>query len=160
VSSPRRFEIASPAAILAILAPINFINYVELFANKFDVEIYGFGRAMQTATANNVTIITFGMGSAMAYTVMDRLLANAPKAVPFLRTAGRRSGRVFNQSERTSRFHPRGGSAGQESIRWNSGMEFGGPTDPEGDPRSVVDGTDTPLKPAAMNRCAWARDPK
>lgn len=66
----------------------NFINYVELFAQKFDVEIYGIGRAMQTATADNITIINFGMGSAMAATVMDLLSAVAPKAVLFLGKCG------------------------------------------------------------------------
>ncbi len=66
----------------------NFINYVELFATKFDAEIYGLGRAMQTATANNITIINFGMGSAMAATVMDLLSAIQPKAVLFLGKCG------------------------------------------------------------------------
>lgn len=66
----------------------NFINYVELFANNHDVEIYGIGRAMQTATANNITIINFGMGSAMAATVMDLLSAVSPKAVLFLGKCG------------------------------------------------------------------------
>ena len=43
---------------------------------------------MQTATANGVTIINFGMGSAMAATVMDLLLAVTPKAVLFLGKCG------------------------------------------------------------------------
>jgi AMP nucleosidase len=66
----------------------NFINYVELFAEKFNVEIQGRDRAMQTATANNITIINFGMGSAMAATVMDLLSAIPPKAVLFLGKCG------------------------------------------------------------------------
>ncbi len=66
----------------------NFINYVELFAKTFDVEIKGAGRAMQTATAQNITIINFGMGSAMAATVMDLLTAIKPKAVLFLGKCG------------------------------------------------------------------------
>ncbi|GAA4413776.1 AMP nucleosidase [Nibrella viscosa] len=66
----------------------NFINYVELFATKFGVEIHGMGRAMQTATAVNITIINFGMGSAMAATVMDLLSAIRPKAVLFLGKCG------------------------------------------------------------------------
>jgi AMP nucleosidase len=66
----------------------NFINYVELFARLFDVEIKGAGRAMQTATAQNITIINFGMGSAMAATVMDLLTAIRPKAVLFLGKCG------------------------------------------------------------------------
>jgi AMP nucleosidase len=66
----------------------NFVNYVELFANEFAVEIFGIGRAMQTATANNITIINFGMGSPMAATVMDLLAAIQPKAVLFLGKCG------------------------------------------------------------------------
>ena len=66
----------------------NFINYVQMFADKYGVEIYGRDRAMQTATANNITIINFGMGSAMAATVMDLLSAINPKAVLFLGKCG------------------------------------------------------------------------
>ncbi|HEX8350796.1 MAG TPA: AMP nucleosidase, partial [Hymenobacter sp.] len=51
----------------------NFINYVQMFADQFDVEIRGLDKPMQTATANNITIINFGMGSPMAATVMDLL---------------------------------------------------------------------------------------
>ena len=35
----------------------NFIGYVELFAEKFQVEIMGKQRPMQTATKENITII-------------------------------------------------------------------------------------------------------
>ncbi len=66
----------------------NFINYVDLFARKFNVDVFGVGRAMQTATANNITIINFGMGSAMAATAMDLLSAISPKAVLFLGKCG------------------------------------------------------------------------
>jgi AMP nucleosidase len=66
----------------------NFINYVEMFANQFEVEIIGKDKPMQTATANNITIINFGMGSAMAATVMDLLLAIKPKAALFLGKCG------------------------------------------------------------------------
>jgi AMP nucleosidase len=67
---------------------VNFGNYVELFAKKFRVEIKGKDRPMQTATAENITIINFGMGSAMAATVMDLLSAIMPKAVLFLGKCG------------------------------------------------------------------------
>jgi AMP nucleosidase len=67
---------------------VNFINYVEMFADKFDVEVLGRNRAMQTATHDNITIINFGMGSAMAATVMDLLTAISPKAVLFLGKCG------------------------------------------------------------------------
>ncbi len=66
----------------------NFINYVQMFADKFNVEVKGRERAMQTATAENITIINFGMGSAMAATVMDLLSAVKPKAVLFLGKCG------------------------------------------------------------------------
>ncbi|AYQ34624.1 MULTISPECIES: AMP nucleosidase [Runella] len=66
----------------------NFINYVQMFADKYGVEVYGRDRAMQTATADNITIINFGMGSAMAATVMDLLSAINPKAVLFLGKCG------------------------------------------------------------------------
>ena len=66
----------------------NFKNYVEMFAEKFSVEILGQDRPMQTATANNITIINFGMGSPMAATVMDILSAISPHAVLFLGKCG------------------------------------------------------------------------
>lgn len=66
----------------------NFANYVEIFAEKFDVEVAGVDKPMQSATANNITIINFGMGSAMAATVMDLLSAISPKAVLFLGKCG------------------------------------------------------------------------
>jgi AMP nucleosidase len=66
----------------------NFHNYVEMFATQFDVEVTGKDRPMQTATANNISIINFGMGSAMAATVMDLLVAIKPKAVLFLGKCG------------------------------------------------------------------------
>jgi len=66
----------------------NFINYVELFAKKFDVPVEGIGKPMQTATAENITIINFGMGSANAATVMDLLSAIEPQAALFLGKCG------------------------------------------------------------------------
>ncbi|MCE7060897.1 AMP nucleosidase [Dyadobacter sp. CY343] len=66
----------------------NFGNYVTMFAEKFDVPVRGQGRAMQTATHKDITIINFGMGSPMAATVMDLLSAIDPKAVLFLGKCG------------------------------------------------------------------------
>ena len=66
----------------------NFANYVDIFADKYGVEVIGQDKAMQTATFNNITIINFGMGSAMAATVMDLLSAITPKAVLFLGKCG------------------------------------------------------------------------
>jgi AMP nucleosidase len=66
----------------------NFSNYVKMFADKYGVEVNGTSNAMQTASAGNITIINFGMGSAMAATVMDLLTAIQPKAVLFLGKCG------------------------------------------------------------------------
>nr|WP_068840264.1 AMP nucleosidase [Pontibacter akesuensis] len=66
----------------------NFINYVKMFADRFGVEVKGEDKPMQTATANNITIVNFGMGSAMAATVMDLLSAVKPKAALFLGKCG------------------------------------------------------------------------
>ncbi|MBP6387132.1 MAG: AMP nucleosidase [Pseudarcicella sp.] len=66
----------------------NFIQYVKMFASEFSVPIDGLDKPMQSATANNITIINFGMGSPMAATVMDLLSAITPKAVLFLGKCG------------------------------------------------------------------------
>ena len=66
----------------------NFQNYVEMFAKKFGVEINGLDRTFPNATAKNITIINFGMGSAMAATVMDLLTAIEPQAALFLGKCG------------------------------------------------------------------------
>lgn len=66
----------------------NFYSYVENFAQKFNVPILGNDKPMQSATADQITIINFGMGSAMAATVMDLLTAVSPKAVLFLGKCG------------------------------------------------------------------------
>lgn len=66
----------------------NFHNYVDMFAAKFGVEVIGKDKPMQVATAGDISIINFGMGSAMAATVMDLLSAISPKAVLFLGKCG------------------------------------------------------------------------
>ena len=66
----------------------NFSNYVEMFAKLHKVKIIGADKAMQCATAENITIINFGMGSPGAATVMDLLSAIEPKAVLFLGKCG------------------------------------------------------------------------
>ena len=66
----------------------NFHNYVELFAERFGVEVLGRDKPMQSATAEDLTIMNFGMGSAMAATVMDLLSAVSPKAVLLLGKCG------------------------------------------------------------------------
>lgn len=66
----------------------NFSNYVDMFAKWNKVKVVGKDRPMQCATADNITIINFGMGSPTAATVMDLLSAIEPKAVLFLGKCG------------------------------------------------------------------------
>lgn len=67
---------------------VNFSTYVLMFAKQYGVEVRGLDRPMTSATADNISIINFGMGSASAATVMDLLTAIAPKAVLFLGKTG------------------------------------------------------------------------
>lgn len=66
----------------------NFSHYVKVFADENDVQVTGLDKPMQSATANGITIINFGMGSASAATTMDLLSAIDPKAVLFLGKCG------------------------------------------------------------------------
>lgn len=66
----------------------NFSGYVDRFAKQFKAKIYGKGKPMQMASANNISIINFGMGSPNAATMMDLLSAIHPKAVLFLGKCG------------------------------------------------------------------------
>ncbi|HRG57541.1 MAG TPA: AMP nucleosidase [Bacteroidia bacterium] len=66
----------------------NFQNYVKMFAEWNNVSIDGTDKIMPNATANDITIINFGMGSANAATIMDLLSAAAPKACLFLGKCG------------------------------------------------------------------------
>jgi len=66
----------------------NFSNYVGLFASRHGVQVVGSDKPMQCATAGDITIINFGMGSASAATIMDLLSAISPKAVLFLGKCG------------------------------------------------------------------------
>ncbi len=66
----------------------NFNNYVEKFAEWHGVEVAGLDRPMPNATAEGITIINFGMGSANAATILDLLSAHAPKACLFLGKCG------------------------------------------------------------------------
>jgi AMP nucleosidase len=58
----------------------NFSQYLEHFALLNKVKIVGSDKAMPCATAGNITLINFGMGSANAATVMDLLCALEPEA--------------------------------------------------------------------------------
>lgn len=66
----------------------NFNQYVKLFAQWHRVKVRGKDKPMPNATAGDISIINFGMGSATAATVMDLLSAIKPKAVLFLGKCG------------------------------------------------------------------------
>ena len=67
----------------------NFLSYLESFSEKFNCDIQGIGRPMQTATnADGLTIINFGIGSANAATIMDLLVVRRPKGVLLLGKCG------------------------------------------------------------------------
>ncbi|MCQ2226666.1 MAG: AMP nucleosidase [Bacteroidales bacterium] len=64
----------------------NFMNYVEMFAERYDVPIIGGN--MPNAATEDMIIINFGMGSPNAATIMDLLSAANPAAVLFLGKCG------------------------------------------------------------------------
>jgi AMP nucleosidase len=67
----------------------NFSKYLQMFSEWNDnATIMGLDKPMQSVSANGITIINFGMGSALAATVMDLLTAIHPKAVIFLGKCG------------------------------------------------------------------------
>src|SRR5476649_2688135 len=54
----------------------NFSKYLQMFSEWNDnAPIIGLDKPMQSVAANGITIINFGMGSALAATVMDLLTA-------------------------------------------------------------------------------------
>jgi AMP nucleosidase len=67
---------------------VNFSGYVYDFAELMGARVLGENRAMQSATAENISIINFGMGSPNAATIIDLLSAIMPKAVLFLGKCG------------------------------------------------------------------------
>jgi len=67
---------------------VNFNSYVDQFAAWHNVPVRGKDRPMPNATANGITIINFGMGSANAATMMDLLASIRPKACLFLGKCG------------------------------------------------------------------------
>jgi len=66
----------------------NFDHYVDLFAAWHQIPVIGKDRPMPNATANDITIINFGMGSSNAATIMDLLGAVEPRAALFLGKCG------------------------------------------------------------------------
>jgi AMP nucleosidase len=67
----------------------NFHDYLSRFCAKFRCDPHGEGRPMQAATNSaGLTIINFGIGSPNAATIMDLLVARAPKGVLLLGKCG------------------------------------------------------------------------
>lgn len=66
----------------------NFGGYLDMFAALSGGTIVGRDRPMPNVTADGITLINFGMGSANAATVMDLLSAIEPRAVLFLGKCG------------------------------------------------------------------------
>ena len=66
----------------------NFNNYVDIFCKLTGVEPVGFDANMRAATAGNITMINFGMGSPNAALIMDLLSSISPKACLFLGKCG------------------------------------------------------------------------
>ncbi|MBN1536778.1 MAG: AMP nucleosidase [Anaerolineales bacterium] len=67
---------------------VNFDDYLNVFSEWYSIPIQGQNKPMPNLTAEDITIINFGMGSANAATVMDLLSAVQPKAALFLGKCG------------------------------------------------------------------------
>ncbi len=67
---------------------VNFEDYLQMFAEWYQVPICGADKPMPNVTAEGVTIINFGMGSPNAATIMDLLRAVRPNACLFLGKCG------------------------------------------------------------------------
>ena len=67
---------------------VNFESYLHMFSKWYNVPVRGIGKPMPNVTAQGITLINFGMGSANAATVMDLLGAVQPKAALFLGKCG------------------------------------------------------------------------
>ena len=67
---------------------VNFEAYLHTFAQWFNAPICGEDKPMPNVTANGITLINFGMGSANAATIMDLLGAVQPEACLFLGKCG------------------------------------------------------------------------
>lgn len=66
----------------------NFNNYVDIFCEHYGIAKPDFHANMRMATASDITVINFGMGSPNAAIVMDLLSAISPKACLFLGKCG------------------------------------------------------------------------
>lgn len=67
---------------------VNFNDYLNRFSEWYQAPIRGADKPMPNVTAEGITLINFGMGSANAATVMDLLRAVQPEAALFLGKCG------------------------------------------------------------------------
>ncbi|MBN2385763.1 MAG: AMP nucleosidase [Anaerolineales bacterium] len=67
---------------------VNFSDYLACFAEMHGVPVRGQDKPMPSASADGITIVNFGMGSANAATIMDLLSAVKPRAALFLGKCG------------------------------------------------------------------------
>ena len=67
---------------------VNFEAYLHMFSEWFNIPIRGQEKPMPNVTAEGITLINFGMGSANAASIMDLLGAIKPKASLFLGKCG------------------------------------------------------------------------
>ena len=85
----KRYTGSKPEELGQWILLTNFQNYVEKFAERFDVQVKGRGGPMTSAsTEDGLSIINFGIGSANAATIMDLLSVIEPKGVLFLGKCG------------------------------------------------------------------------
>ncbi len=85
----KRYTGSSPDEIGQWILLTNFQNYVDKFAERFNIPVQGLGGPMTSATnKDGLGIINFGIGSANAATVMDLLSSVNPKGVLFLGKCG------------------------------------------------------------------------
>jgi AMP nucleosidase len=83
-----RYTGTQPTEFGEYILLVNFEDYLHMFAEWHNVQIRGQGKPMPNATAEGISIIDFGTGSANAATVMDLLSAIKPKACLFLGKCG------------------------------------------------------------------------
>ena len=67
---------------------VNFKDYLNMFSDWYSAPIQGRDKPMPNVTAEGITLINFGMGSANAATIMDLLRAIRPNAALFLGKCG------------------------------------------------------------------------
>lgn len=85
----KRYTGTDPEAFGDYILLTNFQNYVDKFAERFNVPVKGQNGPMTSATnGSGLSIVNFGMGSANAATIMDLISSIRPRGVLFLGKCG------------------------------------------------------------------------